>query len=129
MFQHTAARRRLLEDIAIGFSGGWVSTHSRAEAAASFSLLLWFLIDVSTHSRAEAAALIEENAMNTVKVSTHSRAEAAAIFASLFANVSVFQHTAARRRLLVYSLGYWSAHFVSTHSRAEAAARLKWLGR
>ena len=79
MFQHTAARRRLLEDIAIGFSGGWVSTHSRAEAAASFSLLLWFLIDVSTHSRAEAAALIEENAMNTVKVSTHSRAEAAAL--------------------------------------------------
>ena len=101
MFQHTAARRRLLEDIAIGFSGGWVSTHSRAEAAASFSLLLWFLIDVSTHSRAEAAALIEENAMNTVKVSTHSRAEAAA--------KASFKPMASAK--------------VSTHSRAEAAAQ------
>ena len=79
-----------------------VSTHSRAEAAASFVTskiindisfqhtaarrrLLGTLryqssvIDVSTHSRAEAAALDFFLLLTDCNVSTHSRAEAAAL--------------------------------------------------
>ncbi len=37
---------------------GKVSTHSRAEAAATYFLLPMLPIDVSTHSRAEAAAVV-----------------------------------------------------------------------
>ena len=55
-FQHTAARRRLLYIKNIEQLSMKVSTHSRAEAAASSSSDVHFGIYVSTHSRAEAAA-------------------------------------------------------------------------
>ena len=57
MFQHTAARRRLLSQQDFRLCYQPVSTHSRAEAAAKYKAALDESPKVSTHSRAEAAAL------------------------------------------------------------------------
>ena len=57
---------------------------------------------VSTHSRAEAAAIGIDIANPCDIVSTHSRAEAAAVNSRPFhTGIARFQHTAARRRLLM----------------------------
>ena len=57
-FQHTAARRRLLYVLGeIQFFCS-VSTHSRTEAAAAQSMYEYIIKLVSTHSRTEAAASI-----------------------------------------------------------------------
>ena len=79
MFQHTAARRRLLSNAFKLDLAKLVSTHSRAEAAAYPSIVFIDSLSVSTHSRAEAAAYgvcVKMRAFSVV--STHSRAEAAA---------------------------------------------------
>ena len=78
LFQHTAARRRLQENALMHNAKTAVSTHSRAEAAASDvpDQVAFFL--VSTHSRAEAAARKNLHIIRRYAVSTHSRAEAAA---------------------------------------------------
>ena len=56
---------------------------------------------VSTHSRAEAAAILDGNKEKVRVVSTHSRAEAAAAeVPQTLISQALFQHTAARRRLL-----------------------------
>ena len=77
---------------------------------------------VSTHSRAEAAALDFIKVIRQSGVSTHSRAEAAANTDHLRIANPLFQHTAARRRLLGDIYRSMKAKDVSTHSRAEAAA-------
>ena len=77
---------------------------------------------VSTHSRAEAAAVCFEHQKHPFPVSTHSRAEAAAIMPSSMIYACRFQHTAARRRLLLPLNPHAVGKTVSTHSRAEAAA-------
>ena len=59
--------------------GPRVSTHSRAEAAATHQKTTPQAMPVSTHSRAEAAAHDRLKAELWDAVSTHSRAEAAAI--------------------------------------------------
>ena len=59
LFQHTAARRRLQAINGGGASYQLVSTHSRAEAAAFFIRKINFKPIVSTHSRAEAAAILD----------------------------------------------------------------------
>ena len=56
-FQHTAARRRLLISFDESSELKIVSTHSRAEAAATIDGAAIGNQIVSTHSRAEAAAL------------------------------------------------------------------------
>ena len=125
----------------------FVSTHSRAEAAAyNCPIRAVLTISVSTHSRAEAAAKDLKGVTSKVRVSTHSRAEAAARWIAVTKpTVCWFQHTAARRRLPCFygfllgkgwcfntqprgggctrklTKGPYS-HCVSTHSRAEAAA-------
>ena len=122
-----------------------VSTHSRAEAAASFYRSWRLSINVSTHSRAEAAAQKMERLENQIFVSTHSRAEAAAFYGEFGTRYVAsfntqprgggcvnlyqftrgdgeFQHTAARRRLQNLFLDLSCGLVVSTHSRAEAAA-------
>ena len=81
MFQHTAARRRLPIIFAIRSLIVAVSTHSRAEAAAFSRFRQAFKTTVSTHSRAEAAAKV----LNWKKL------------------IDMFQHTAARRRLLLFN--------------------------
>ena len=99
-FQHTAARRRLDQQLPAdrrdyGFNtqppeGGWRQ-----------QLLLENSPAVSTHSRPKAAGLADNAATVIVGVSTHSRPKAAGPTASASApTLSLFQHTAARRRLV-----------------------------
>ena len=56
----------------------FVSTHSRAKAAAAFDFRVCVVWGVSTHSRAEAAARNGLKGCLSTWVSTHSHAEAAA---------------------------------------------------
>ena len=98
-FQHTAARRRLAEEIEQTLAACEVSTHSRPKAAGKGVILAAQKSDVSTHSRPKAAG-------------------AAQPFAG---SMSLFQHTAARRRLVVRpNRAVWCI-WVSTHSRPKAA--------
>ena len=55
LFQHTAARRRLIPGIKRMHIGGDVSTHSRPKAAEAPRLKDRFSYNVSTHSRPKAA--------------------------------------------------------------------------
>ena len=122
MFQHTAARRRLLFQFHVFEFDSSVSTHSRPKAAASFLNALRCFYYVSTHSRPKAAAgrnhrtFVKTKRFNTQPpeggcksdiehsgksgVSTHSRPKAAALI-----NFQLYQKT-----------------IVSTHSRPKAAA-------
>ena len=54
-------------------------------------------------------------------VSTHSRPKAAGVPLPNAPFILMFQHTAARRRLVNYRDGYYSQKRVSTHSRPKAA--------
>ena len=81
MFQHTAARRRLIT---------------------SFSHAVQCV--VSTHSRPKAAAVVIILSTPALYVSTHSRPKAAVKRAACTSGGQKFQHTAARRRLLAYLL-------------------------
>ena len=58
VFQHTAARRRLLLAFALTILGFLVSTHSRPKAAAAYYFCNHCRISVSTHSRPKAAAIM-----------------------------------------------------------------------
>ena len=99
--------------------------------------------NVSTHSRPKAAGAAAFPLKCPLAVSTHSRPKAAGIEDSSIATLSLFQHTAARRRLAIQVTttcakgcfntqppeGGWgatmnrsvSASAVSTHSRPKAA--------
>ena len=123
MFQHTAARRRLpvLLPQLVLLSGvsthsrpkaaaskaqqaqsliSAVSTHSRPKAAAAQQIVTLTAKAVSTHSRPKAAALCSYHVILKCKVSTHSRPKAAAKRNPRYLGLRLFQHTAARRRLL-----------------------------
>ena len=99
-----------------------VSTHSRPKAAGSGVLLVMFHLNVSTHSRPKAAGIFSARFIFRSVVSTHSRPKAAGfllllvnkvtdsfntqppeggwlIYHSVSDAMSMFQHTAARRRL------------------------------
>ena len=76
---------------------------------------------VSTHSRPKAAGYSVISTADRVVVSTHSRPKAAGAKLLNELMSMMFQHTAARRRLVglrVFLLGRFS---VSTHSRPKAA--------
>ena len=61
-------------------------------------------------------------------VSTHSRPKAAGLKMKMFAKVQgLFQHTAARRRLVISSRYRFSKSAVSTHSRPKAAGTVFFL--
>ncbi len=78
MFQHTAARRRLVGYPEKQREGARVSTHSRPKAAGEAFNVRLFLETVSTHSRPKAAGPIYSKArLIVVAVSTHSRPKAA----------------------------------------------------
>ena len=98
-FQHTAARRRLVTlCFAIDFSL-CVSTHSRPKAAGNLAMQDTLVFDVSTHSRPKAAG--DQQVYREFN--------------------GKFQHTAARRRLVMYILLGLHHEDVSTHSRPKAA--------
>ena len=78
MFQHTAARRRLLGICILIIPFYFVSTHSRAEAAAvALTAFLIFSSGFNTQPRGGGCAALAAFLLSAV-VSTHSRAEAAA---------------------------------------------------
>ena len=141
MFQHTAARRRLLDGWTLTTTSKWFQ-HTAARRRLLFpSLINVYLSGVSTHSRPKAAAWLGEWLGSEVGVSTHSRPKAAA---SLYAfsvrikfgfntqppeggcgenqvfqrNAVQFQHTAARRRLQAQAL-----LFATTSRFQHTAAR------
>ena len=99
-FQHTAARRRLVAQVVVTWIVFVVSTHSRPKAAGIFPFITKSIFTVSTHSRPKAAG------------SYH-------ITALLF--YFLFQHTAARRRLVKFDIYKCRFNNVSTHSRPKAA--------
>ena len=124
-FQHTAARRRLAAATKTFIEFG-VSTHSRPKAADYDSIYKCMTQLVSTHSRPKAAGPSsgtclytrwcfntqppEGGCVQTSKtrrmrdgVSTHSRPKAAVPFYVEENSNAAFQHTAARRRLLISS--------------------------
>ena len=78
-----------------------VSTHSRPKAAANHFHDTRRFHAVSTHSRPKAAEAEAELKAQEAEVSTHSRPKAAAIQPYGDGTTSRFQHTAARRRLLL----------------------------
>ena len=77
MFQHTAARRRLVDFLAALMVAAAVSTHSRPKAAGNNELIQAKDYIVSTHSRPKAAGTIGISKQNDDLVSTHSRPKAA----------------------------------------------------
>ena len=77
-FQHTAARRRLVDKV-ITFANTLVSTHSRPKAAERGEAAFQVAVIVSTHSRPKAAERGEAAFQVAVIVSTHSRPKAAAV--------------------------------------------------
>ena len=77
-----------------------VSTHSRPKAAGPKFDALHRVIDVSTHSRPKAAGHCVGCFRYSKKVSTHSRPKAAGHMTPGTAIPRLFQHTAARRRLV-----------------------------
>ena len=58
---------------------------------------------VSTHSRPKAAGNPVDFAKQKITVSTHSRPKAAGVSLSSQSALSMFQHTAARRRLVFHA--------------------------
>ena len=99
MFQHTAARRRLVV-AGVPVWVGAVSTHSRPKAAENPTATLSKICRVSTHSRPKAAAILRGVVELETGVSTHSRPKAADHLACGIAHKVI----------------------VSTHSRPKAAA-------
>ena len=143
MFQHTAARRRLLfghseyssflgfntqpheggcQSGSVKFSEILVSTHSRTKAAANGQWVKVESQEVSTHSRTKAAALEFINKVRQSGVSTHSRTKAAAkIFSLAIANAFVSTHSRTKAAALFRNFSRLEL-YVSTHSRTKAAA-------
>ena len=77
LFQHTAARRRLGDNVWLWGLGYVVSTHSRPKAAGSSRNTLVVGGQVSTHSRPKAAGRHGFAVRICRDVSTHSRPKAA----------------------------------------------------
>ena len=102
---------------------GLVSTHSRPKAAGLLGfhfdhlercfntqppeggwltiLFILLVVAVSTHSRPKAAGRGQELLAKIGEVSTHSRPKAAGTAAAIPQAYNLFQHTAARRRLVI----------------------------
>ena len=125
-FQHTAARRRLGQQFA-----------NRADQRRSFNTQPpeggWLRVAVVFQCAAcgfntqppEGGWSLCQNTQGFIFVSTHSRPKAAGTLAARSsADKSLFQHTAARRRLGKPSVHGRPSYVVSTHSRPKAAGPL-----
>ena len=100
LFQHTAARRRLVACWPAERRGFMVSTHSRPKAAGLPCLAIGLRLPVSTHSRPKAAGSSTGQYAKRRAAFQHTAARRRLGF-DLATNYSpeLFQHTAARRRL------------------------------
>ena len=148
MFQHTAARRRLVAARHGEMKTAVVSTHSRPKAAGNIKSAGKYESYVSTHSRPKAAGFTPDNTFSEYGVSTHSRPKAAGCgygfrlttfngfntqppeggwfcAACRPFHLTTFQHTAARRRLGRLRDTAMIDNRVSTHSRPKAAGKGK----
>ena len=148
LFQHTAARRRLVKRGIAAVPQLAVSTHSRPKAAGRSNATRQPFLSVSFNTQPpEGGWDAGDLKMCDAKVSTHSRPKAAGNLKSFYCRSShSFQHTAARRRLGKRAKNAILTHFcfntqppeggwfceeglyqtdceVSTHSRPKAAGR------
>ena len=98
-FQHTAARRRLRLYQRFGGQDGRFNTQPPEGGWQASSPWRVVVSRVSTHSRPKAAEEEEADYRADNPVSTHSRPKAAAVPQFGLLCRSLFQHTAARRRL------------------------------
>ena len=123
MFQHTAARRRLLlAGLPTSQFIACFNTQPRGGGCRLDTTKDLIAEIVSTHSRAEAAATNGKLPYQEILFQhTAARRRLLGKF-EIFSILLLFQHTAARRRLLNQDCDGKICHTVSTHSRAEAAA-------
>jgi len=119
-FQHTAARRRLDDDVYRPYVHIGFNTQPPEGGCA---LCQWDSRTQNSFNTQPPEGGCQHNALALIVqtcVSTHSRPKAAVLRDKLTCGHSGFQHTAARRRL--YQSGrVLSAGIVSTHSRPKAA--------
>ena len=121
VFQHTAARRRLARCFEIqGNILKFQHTAARRRLVAGDGDVELLAV-VSTHSRPKAAGFQSLTRLKARGVSTHSRPKAAGAMMVFKTVNAMFQHTAARRRLVGYKLLTGLGQKVSTHSRPKAA--------
>ena len=100
-FQHTAARRRLQCQTATFENVQAVSTHSRPKAAGLAAETPRPPICSFNTQPPEGGCKSVEDLARVYEVSTHSRPKAADHAHQWFCNHFLFQHTAARRRLIL----------------------------
>ena len=115
MFQHTAARRRLVAQVVVTWIIFVVSTHSRPKAAVCDFLCLFFWHIVSTHSRPKAAGPANPTfSLGVLGFNTQPPEGGWKRKPSQNIKHSMFQHTAARRRLanhlLMFFFQRWFQH-------------------
>ena len=103
---------------------GIVSTHSRPKAAGGGLIRRRLVGAVSTHSRPKAAGRLTRLIYCHAKSFNTQPPEGGWINVSMFITIHIkFQHTAARRRLVLQQVKGCLKSVVSTHSRPKAAGR------
>ena len=108
-FQHTAARRRLPRRATDCHPPTPVSTHSRAEAAAGKSSIAPSNIPgFNTQPRGGGCIFIKGQSNYTLSFNTQPRGGGCNLINRPTPKPTLFQHTAARRRLR--DMGPWKTH-------------------
>ena len=148
MFQHTAARRRLANNRGRSSGSFPVSTHSRPKAAGvrSFCFPFWgkcfntqppeggwlnnatnadiTLLSFNTQPPEGGWTGSGDKHTNTTLFQHTAARRRLGLFCSLWVNMRSFQHTAARRRLVPSDWTPAPEDAVSTHSRPKAAGNM-----
>ena len=103
-----------------------VSTHSRPKAAGTFDTLCFSPFDCFNTQPPEGGwGRVDDKVKQFYNVSTHSRPKAAGPYTAYIPLYeTLFQHTAARRRLVTRTALGCRITYVSTHSRPKAAGCL-----
>ncbi len=125
MFQHTAARRRLGSMTPMVRLDAEVSTHSRPKAAGPKAANCCTGTTCFNTQPPEGGWGSQAVAFVVRPVSTHSRPKAAGASSPSLGLSALFQHTAARRRLVLKICSLLPLFMVSTHSRPKAAGRTR----
>ena len=123
MFQHTAARRRLPKYRKSHVAPPFKFQHTAARRRLRYSNHLCKSIHCFNTQPPEGGCKADlATVIALASVTTHSRPKAAAQAYGIMADKMMFQHTAARRRLLSSVISSLRLIAVSTHSRPKAAA-------
>ena len=124
LFQHTAARRRLLSVVLLGLNNPISFNTQPPEGGCVLEpVIVSIPFIVSTHSRPKAAAGGKiQLAQFNQRFNTQPPEGGCLLVTERLTSTPQFQHTAARRRLRKYYDGNYDRYFVSTHSRPKAAA-------